>query len=113
MNSTFPLQLNINLTPMALSKIKKLTDSHPGYMLRLSVTKGGCAGNEYLLELAIPKEKDIRLKIEDVVVAIDPESSHLLAGSTIDYKEGLTQGGFRIINPQAKSTCGCGSSFQV
>ncbi|TFE70737.1 Fe-S cluster assembly protein HesB [Methylacidiphilum caldifontis] len=105
--------MDIKLTPLALSKIRTLVPPSSGNVLRISVYKGGCAGYEYQLEICLPKENDIRLNFEEITLAVDPESCPFLSGSTIDYKEGLTQGGFRVINPRVKSTCGCGSSFQI
>lgn len=104
--------LHVQLSPQAIVKIRQLTCSRPGHVLRLSVSRGGCAGYEYQLEITLPKKEDILIQVEDVRIAVDPASSPLLSGTTLDYKDGLTQGGFRVINPQAKSTCGCGSSFQ-
>ena len=77
----------------------------------LSVKGGGCAGFEYVLDFTLPKENDYLMKFGDIDVLLDPISAMHLEGTTIDYITSLMGSGFKFINPNAKKTCGCGSSF--
>ena len=80
--------------------------------LRVAVRPGGCSGYSY--EMFFDSEivdDDIVRSYGDVKVVIDPESAGLMAGATLDYRDGLQDAGFHITNPNATRTCGCGSSF--
>ena len=105
----------ISLTDSALRHLQALVraqdDATKG--LRLSVEKGGCAGREYAMALDHTKEGDDVLEQEGVRVMIDPESLPYLRGATIDYCDDLTGTGFRINNPNAVRSCGCGTSFET
>lgn len=82
--------------------------------LRVSVLGGGCSGFQYRFELIdAPESDDLTLDREGVRVAIDPVSLPLLAGSVIDYKREMIGSRFAVENPQASSTCGCGTSFSI
>ena len=74
--------------------------------------KGGCAGLQYAMSLGGPQPGDVVTERDGAMVAIDPESTSQLDGCTIDYSDGLTGAGFRIINPKASRSCGCGTSFE-
>ena len=81
-------------------------------MLRVAVRPGGCSGFSY--EMFFDTEKDVDDTVADqfgVPVVVDPSSAQLLAGATLDYKDGLQGAGFAIDNPNAQKTCGCGQSF--
>jgi iron-sulfur cluster assembly accessory protein len=80
--------------------------------LRLSVEKGGCAGMQYAMTLGDPQEGDLLLEHLGARVWVDPESAGFLGDSVIDYEDGLSGAGFRIINPRATRSCGCGTSFE-
>lgn len=80
--------------------------------LRLYIAKGGCSGLQYEMTIAEPQENDIIIDCGDVKIFLDSESSKFLKGSTLDYECTLTNTGFRIHNPNAKQTCGCGTSFE-
>ena len=80
--------------------------------LRLYVENGGCSGMSYGMEFGEAHAGDETVEQEGVRVFVDQESSAYLHGSIIDYYDGLTGTGFRIQNPNAKRTCGCGTSFE-
>lgn len=86
----------------------------PGKGLRILVEHGGCAGMQYGMGLDEPKEGDEVVECPGgVAVMVDPESLEYLKGSTIDYCDDLTGTGFRIQNPNAVRSCGCGTSFET
>ena len=104
----------ITLTEKAAEKIKVFMKEQgvPDYGLRMRVTGGGCSGLQY--EMGLDKEAtpgDKVFEFYGVKVFIDMKSALYLAGAEIDYVEGLMQSGFKINNPNARSTCGCGQSF--
>lgn len=81
--------------------------------LRMQVVGGGCSGFQYSLEFGTAKETDKVFEFHGLKVFIDPRSTLYLAGSVLDYNDGLMDSGFKITNPNAKNTCGCGESFSV
>jgi len=80
--------------------------------LRISVERGGCAGLQYSMGLDHPKEGDEIVERGGVKVIVAGESAEFLKGSTIDYADDLAGTGFRIKNPNAVRSCGCGTSFE-
>lgn len=92
-----------------LTEEKSLADTGG---LRLAVEKGGCAGLEYSMTIATPADGDYIAEAFGARVLVDAESLPFLDGSTLDYEDGLTGVGFRIHNPKAKRSCGCGTSFE-
>ena len=80
--------------------------------LRLAVERGGCAGLQYSMTLAEPHDGDQIIEQEGVKVFVDPESGSHLEGCTLDFSDDLTGAGFRIVNPRAARSCGCGTSFE-
>lgn len=104
----------IVLTEDAAVRVKDLlADKDPGLGLRLFVKPGGCSGFSYGLALDNPKESDAVLTQHGIALFVDPNSAPYLEGAEIDYVDGLSGTGFTIHNPQAVSTCGCGSSFHT
>lgn len=81
--------------------------------LRMQVVGGGCSGFQYNLEFGTAKGTDKVFEFHGLKVFIDPRSTLYLAGSVLDYNDGLMDSGFKITNPNAKNTCGCGESFSV
>ena len=81
--------------------------------LRMQVVGGGCSGFQYNLEFGTSKGTDKVFEFHGLRVFIDPRSTLYLAGSVLDYNDGLMDSGFKITNPNAKNTCGCGESFSV
>lgn len=106
----------ITVTEAAAAKIKNLLEqqSKLDYGLRMRVVGGGCSGLQYQLAL---EEKagsgDKVIEASGVKIFIDMKSSLYLVGAELDYVDGLMGAGFKINNPNAKSTCGCGESFQA
>ena len=106
----------VALTESAASKITDLMAEEPdgeAAVLRIAVQGGGCSGFQYALGFDRgPQEGDIELESYSVPVVVDPFSAPYLAGTEIDWVEGL-QAGFAINNPNVSASCGCGHSFQV
>lgn len=103
----------ITLTERAAAKIRSLTEAaeKPDACLRLFVTNGGCSGMEYGMKVEVPSAGDISLESSGLRFVVAADSLQFLKGSEIDFDDGLTGKGFEIRNPNAKSTCGCGKSF--
>jgi iron-sulfur cluster assembly protein len=107
----------LTLTPVAAEKVKELMAEEPdaaSLVLRVAIQGGGCSGFQYGLGFdSGPAEGDHELSLEGVDVVVDPYSAPYLRGATIDFLNGLQESGFKIDNPNAVSSCGCGHSFQV
>ena len=112
-----PTDVLLDLTPLAAEKVKELMASEPdaeSLVLRVAIQGGGCSGFQYGLGFdSGVAEGDQELVLEGVRVVVDPFSAPYLQGATIDYLNGLQESGFKIDNPNAVSSCGCGHSFQV
>ena len=106
----------VSLTASAASKIKQLQSEEPAgeaEVLRIAVIGGGCSGFQYQLGFDRgPQDGDHELQAHGVDVVVDPFSAPYLAGTEIDWVDGL-QAGFAINNPNVSASCGCGHSFQV
>lgn len=81
--------------------------------LRIFIEKGGCAGMQYGMSLDHAQEGDQLFERGGVKVIVDPESAGYLEGATVDYSDDLAGAGFRIKNPNAVRSCGCGTSFET
>ena len=106
----------MTLSDSAAIKIKDLIidENIPGLMLRAYVQGGGCSGMQYGFTFEEKaNEDDTRIEKEGIVLLVDSMSISYLNDAEIDYKDGLQGSGFQISNPNAKSSCGCGSSFAV
>ena len=106
----------IEITENALLKIQDILaeENNPKCRLRVFVQGGGCSGFQYGFVLDEEEnEDDFVIHKESVKVLVDSMSAQYLTGATIDYKEELMGASFTINNPQAVSTCGCGSSFSI
>jgi iron-sulfur cluster assembly accessory protein len=103
----------ITITESAATKIKQLMpEGDVEYGLRMRVVGGGCSGFQYQMGLEeTPGANDRVYTSNGVKVFIDMKSALYLAGVEVDYLDGLMQSGFKIPNPNAKTTCGCGQSF--
>jgi iron-sulfur cluster assembly protein len=114
-----PLQTEtseLSLTPAAAERVRRILQERnaPDHALRVFISGGGCSGQQYGMALeAEPQPTDTRLTFEGLHVVIDPLSLEYLRGATIDYVDDLMGGGFRIENPNAVSSCGCGHSFRT
>ena len=108
----------INVSETAASKIAELLteENKGGSGLRVFVQGGGCSGFQYGLMIDEGEgdaTTDAVIESHGVKLLIDPISARYLAGAEVDFVDNITGGGFTIKNPNAKSTCGCGSSFSV
>ena len=106
----------ILLTASAAARVQRLLEERQlsGHALRVFISGGGCSGLQYGMALeGQPRESDLRFGFDGVNVVVDPVSMDYLAGATIDYVEDLMGGGFKIENPNAVSSCGCGHSFKT
>lgn len=104
----------IDLTPSAIEAIKTAIkeEGQPGDGLRVSVVGGGCSGYQYNLDFEKEARMgDLSLDFGGVTIFVDPVSAGYLKGTVVDFISGLQGTGFKFNNPNAKRTCGCGSSF--
>jgi iron-sulfur cluster assembly protein len=106
----------INVTPKAIQKIREAFVKHGVAEggLRLGVQGGGCSGLSYLFRIETKERpKDQIYEFEGVEIYVDPKSLLYLDGMTLDYRESLIHSGFVFDNPNAKKSCGCGTSFSA
>jgi iron-sulfur cluster assembly accessory protein len=105
----------VSLTPAAADKIRGLMAEETDVsVLRVAIEGGGCSGFQYGLGFDRGAlEGDHAFECEGVQVVVDPFSAPYLKGSTVDYLETIQEAGFKIDNPNAVASCGCGHSFQV
>lgn len=105
----------VSITPVAAEEVKKLIEKEdkPGIGLRLGVKGGGCSGLSYDLGFTAQEKGDTVVEQEGFQVFMDPKSLIYLKGMQLDYQGGLQGKGFVFVNPNAKSTCGCGESFSL
>ncbi len=106
----------MTLTPGAIRELNKLKEQQEiseDFGLRVGVEGGGCAGMNYLLGFDQKKEGDSEYEIDGIRIFMNKGHGLYLAGMQIDFKDGLDARGFVFNNPNAESTCGCGSSFSA
>jgi iron-sulfur cluster assembly protein len=105
----------VSLTPTAAEKIRELmAEDGESSVLRVAIQGGGCSGFQYGLGFdSGPVEDDQTMELHGVTVVVDPYSAPYLKGATIDFLNGLQESGFKIDNPNAAASCGCGHSFTV
>ena len=105
---------NIEITSNAQAHIAQILQIDKAKYFRITVLGGGCAGFQYKFDFDNSKKKDdIIFKTEKIEVVIDNISLNLIKGSKIDYVNELIGSSFKITNPQASSSCGCGTSFSI
>ena len=112
-NASLP---DVNLTPKAVEMVRKMQVKEglgAEHGMRIGVLGGGCSGFQYSLNFDTQKEGDRATDFGGVLVLVDEISLPYIAGTTLDYVEGLHGAGFRFDNPRASRTCGCGSSFSA
>ncbi len=105
----------IHITQTAALQLRSLLkekEAGPNQGLRLAVERGGCAGMQYQMELGTRGDTDEVFGEPGASVVVDAESLAFLDESTLDYVDELTGSGFKIINPRASRSCGCGTSFE-
>lgn len=106
----------VTVTDYAAKKIKSMLDEqgHPEYGLRVGIAGGGCSGFQYKMAFE-EREDEMDQVVEEngVKIFVDAKSCLYLSGATLDFQDGLMGAGFKIDNPNARSTCGCGESFNI
>lgn len=112
-----PLLLqSVDLTADAVVEARRLLANEPdpkGKALRVYVESGGCSGMQYGLVFDERREGDHEFDFDGVPVVVDSFSTTYLQGSVVDFSDDLNDGGFKVMIPGAKTTCGCGKSFEV
>ncbi len=108
------MEQKFEITESAQDHLSKLLPNHNASFFRISVLGGGCAGFQYKFDFENEKKlDDIILKTKKISVLIDNTSYELIKGSKLDYVNELIGSSFKISNPQATSSCGCGTSFSL
>ena len=109
------MSTGITVSERAAKRIGEILKGEPaGTMLRVSVEGGGCSGFQYKFDMERAKAADdIVISHDKAVVLIDPVSVNYMAGSEIDFVDDLIGASFKVKNPQAKASCGCGTSFTL
>jgi iron-sulfur cluster assembly accessory protein len=106
----------VSLTESAASQIKSLLSSdkeNTGKDFRVFVENGGCSGLQYGMVFDEKRPDDFAASYGEVSVLVDPFSANYLRGCVVDFVDSLTGGGFKIKNPNARTSCGCGKSFEA
>ncbi len=106
----------VQLTPLAAQKVQELLEQRerPNDHLRIGVRGGGCSGNSYFMEFTESAEAgDEVIESHGVKLVVDPKSAQLLAGTVVDFVEGLMGTGFKFNNPNVRHSCACGESFSA
>ena len=103
----------VRLSERAIAKVRSMQAElgDDSKRLRVFVEPGGCSGLQYGMKFDVPNAGDIRVESGDVTIVLDPESYEHLKETLIEFDDGLNGKGFEMINPAARSTCGCGKSF--
>ena len=109
------MEANVIVTERAARRIGEILQKEPaGTMLRVSVEGGGCSGFQYKFDTDSAQEADdVVVRRQDALLLIDRVSLGYLAGSEIDFVDDLIGASFRVNNPKAKASCGCGTSFTL
>jgi iron-sulfur cluster assembly protein len=106
----------IKVSPSAAQKVNSLLtrQNRPQGVLRVAVVGGGCSGLQYKMDLQdAPAARDILVESSGIKVVVDPKSALYVTGSELDYVDALTDGGFKVKNPNAATSCSCGESFSA
>jgi iron-sulfur cluster assembly accessory protein len=109
------MSTGITVSERAAKRIGEILKGEPaGTMLRVSVEGGGCSGFQYKFDMERAKAADdLVISRDNATVLIDPVSVNYMAGSEIDFVDDLIGASFKVKNPQAKASCGCGTSFAL
>jgi iron-sulfur cluster assembly accessory protein len=105
----------VHLTPAAAAEVLAMQarPENAGKPLRLYVEQGGCSGMQYGMTFDEERPGDLVSQQHDVTVVVDEFSAQYLRGTVVDFSDALTGGGFKLNNPNAKQSCGCGKSFEA
>jgi len=112
---SFTMTTAVTISERAARRIGEILKSEgDGAMLRISVEGGGCSGFQYKFDVEHSRaEDDLVIARESAVVLVDPASVPFLAGSEVDFVDDLIGASFRVVNPNATASCGCGTSFSI
>ena len=116
MDTTTQTEPAVSLTESAATHIKEMLEEqseNTGKFLRVYVEDGGCSGMQYGMVFDEKRADDLVNEFLGVSVLVDPFSANYLRGTVIDFSDALTGGGFKISNPNARQSCGCGKSFEA
>lgn len=116
MSTTAENEAVVKLTESAAKQIKEMLATekeNAGKTLRVYVESGGCSGLQYGMVFDEKRPDDLSAEFFGVSVVVDPFSANYVRGSVVDFSDALTGGGFKITNPNARSSCGCGKSFEA
>ena len=118
MNSDAETQIEsgVRLTESAARQIRSLLSDqaeNAGKTLRVYVEGGGCSGMQYGMVFDEKRDSDIAAEFFGTFVLVDPFSANYLRGAVIDFVDSLNGGGFKVLNPNARQSCGCGKSFEA
>lgn len=105
----------ISVTENAAAEIKAMqaNPANQGKTLRVYVEQGGCSGMQYSMVFDEKRAEDFSVELHGVCVLVDPFSAKYLRGTVVDFSDALTGGGFKLNNPNARQSCGCGKSFEA
>ena len=103
----------VSLTESAVEEVRTLLEKpeNAGKTLRVYVEKGGCSGMQYSMVFDEKRADDFATDFHGVSVLVDPFSAQYIRGAVVEFSDSLTGGGFKISNPKATQSCGCGKSF--
>jgi len=115
MNDAFASESVIRLTPAATEQVRSMLaqSENAGKSLRVYVEQGGCSGMQYGLVFDERRDGDLTTLQDGLSVLVDSFSANYIRGAVVDFSDALTGGGFKISNPNAKQSCGCGKSFET
>jgi iron-sulfur cluster assembly protein/iron-sulfur cluster insertion protein len=105
----------VTLTESAAAEVRTMLTQpkNVGKILRLYVEQGGCSGMQYEMTFDEKRPDDLAGEFHGVSVLVDPFSAQYLRGTVVDFSDALTGGGFKLSNPNARQSCGCGKSFEA
>jgi iron-sulfur cluster assembly accessory protein len=115
MQSNIITESVITLTESAAGEVKSMLQQaeNKNKVMRVYVEQGGCSGMQYSMVFDEKRPDDFAVEMHGVTVLVDPFSAKYLRGTQIDFSDALTGGGFKIQNPNARQSCGCGKSFEA
>src|SRR5271170_4763387 len=115
MTETVTIEPIVGLTACAAEECKSqlALPENAGKNFRVYVEQGGCSGMQYGMVFDEKRDGDLSAEQHGVEVVIDPISANYLRGTVVDFSDALVGGGFKISNPNAKQSCGCGKSFEA
>jgi len=116
MSSVSQLEEIVRLTESAAREIKEMLakeENSAGKGLRVFIEQGGCSGMQYGMVFDEKRDGDFEAAFHGVPVRVDNISAEYIKGAVVDFSDAMTGGGFKISNPRAKTSCGCGKSFEA